>query len=208
MTEEIKKKKDKSSEDKIEKESLPKDENSKMEEVEDSGQTTGETEKEETLPKMITLPVSEYESLKKSSEKQCEYFEGWQRERADFINYKKRLEREQAGLKDFLSGEIVKKYLVVLDDIELAIKNKPVDGDFKGWDEGINLIYQKLIKILDGEGVKKIPTEGEQFDPKVHEALTQIESPEKESGEIIEVIRQGYLIGDRVLRPAIVVIAK
>lgn len=208
MTEEIKKKKDKSSEDKIEKESLQKDENSKVVEVEDSGQTTGETEKEETLPKMITIPVSEYEFLKKSSEKQCEYFEGWQRERADFINYKKRLEREQAGLKDFLSGEIVKKYLVVLDDIELAIKNKPKDGDFKGWDEGIDLIYQKLLKILEEEGVKKIPTEGEQFNPKVHEALTQIESPEKESGEIIEVIRQGYLIGDRVLRPAIVVIAK
>ena len=72
---------------------------------------------------------------------------------------------------------------------------------------GFNLIYQKLISILESEGVEHISTDGE-FDPNVHEALTQIDSPTHESGQVVEVMRQGYKIGDRVIRPALVVVAR
>ena len=147
---------------------------------------------------------SEYKKIVTQSK---EYFEGWQRERADFLNYKKRIEREQASLKNFITGEVIKKYLAVLDDMELAIKNRPSNEGLGDWMNGIDLIYQKLVSILDSEGVEKISTEGE-FNPNVHEALTQIDSSDHESGQIVEVMRKGYKIGDRVIRPALVVVAR
>lgn len=136
-----------------------------------------------------------------------EYFEGWQRERADFLNYKKRIERDQLALKNYLTGEIVKKYIAIVDDIELALKNKPNDNNYKEWVDGIGLIYQKLISILENEGVERISATG-QFDPNIHEALTQIDSPAHESGQIVDVMRQGYKIGDRILRPSLVIVAR
>ena len=145
-----------------------------------------------------------YEKLLTES---LEYFEGWQRERADFLNYKKRIEREQASLKGYVTSEIIKNYLVINDDLELALKNRPDQAHCEGWLEGINLIYQKLISILEREGLELIPAEGE-FDPNIHEALSQIAHPEMESGEIVEVMRQGYKIGDRVIRPALVIVAR
>ena len=153
----------------------------------------------------------DYEELeaeyKKIANQSKEYFEGWQRERADFLNYKKRIEREQASLKNFVTGEIIRKYLAVLDDMELAIKNRPPSEGLGDWMNGIDLIYQKLVSILDSEGVEKISTEGE-FNPNIHEALTQIDSSDHESGQIVEVMRKGYKIGDRVIRPALVVVAR
>jgi molecular chaperone GrpE len=146
----------------------------------------------------------DYEKLLTQSQ---EYFEGWQRERADFQNYKKRVERDQGSMKGYITAEIIKKYLVIVDDLELAIKNRPASEDCKGWVDGINLIYQKIILILEGEGVENIPVDGE-FDPNIHEALSQIENPEFDSGKIIEVMRQGYKIGERVIRPALVIVAR
>ena len=136
-----------------------------------------------------------------------EYFEGWQRERADFLNYKKRIERDQLALKNYLTGEVVKKYIAIVDDMDLALKNKPNDNNYKEWVDGIGLIYQKLISILENEGVERISTTGN-FDPNIHEALTQIDSPAHESGQIVEVMRQGYKIGDRILRPSLVIVAR
>lgn len=146
----------------------------------------------------------DYEQLLIQSQ---ENFEGWQRERADFQNYKKRIERDQVSLKGFVTAEIVKKYLVIIDDLELALKNRPASADCQGWVDGIGLIYQKLISILEGEGVELIPVEGE-FNPNIHEAISQIDHPEFESGRIVEVMRQGYKISERVIRPALVIIAR
>jgi molecular chaperone GrpE len=145
-----------------------------------------------------------YEKLMVQSK---EYFEGWQRERADFLNYKKRIERDQLALKNYLSGEVLKKYIAIVDDMELALKNKPNDNNIKEWVDGIGLIYQKLISILENEGVERISTTG-QFDPNIHEALTQIDSTAHESGQIVEVMRHGYKIGDRILRPSLVIVAR
>lgn len=160
---------------------------------------------------MTTIPLSEYEALKQELERaqQSEkaYFEGWQRERADFINYKKRIEREQSQLAETIAATILKKYLVIVDDLERALKNRPANVDAQ-WLEGIELIYKKLMGILEAEGVKRIPAEGAMFDPNLHEAISHEESPDHESGQIIEVVQQGYTIGDRVLRPALVRVAR
>jgi molecular chaperone GrpE len=137
-----------------------------------------------------------------------EYLDGWQRSRADFANYKKRVEREQELVYQVAAGSIIKRYLDVLDDLERALKNRPQSGEGAAWAEGIELIYRKLSTLLENEGVRAMQAEGEYFDPNLHEAITQEDNPDLESGQIIEVIKQGYLLGDRVLRPAQVRIAR
>ncbi|HZW03895.1 MAG TPA: nucleotide exchange factor GrpE [Anaerolineaceae bacterium] len=137
-----------------------------------------------------------------------EYFEGWQRERADFMNYKRRIERDQAQMAQSVTGSIAKKYLPVLDDLERALASIPEDPEAEKWAEGIELIARKLQGILESEGVQRIPAEDEQFDPNRHEAISLEDNADHASGEIIEVVQQGYMIGDRVLRPAKVRVAR
>ena len=146
--------------------------------------------------------------LEKTRLESKEYFEGWQRERADFANYKKRIERDQVQMVQSLNGTIIKKYLVVLDDLDRALKNRPTDPEGAKWAEGIDLIYRKLQTILENENVKRISAEIEFFDPNIHEAISHEDSPDHESGQVIEVLQHGYMIGDRVLRPALVRVAK
>ena len=164
-----------------------------------------ETKAESDEDEEVVLKKKEYdEILQKSNEN----FEGWQRERAEFLNYKKRIEREQLSLKNFIIADIIKKYLAVMDDMELAFKNRPDFEACNGWVDGIGLIQQKLNQILESEGIEEIPAEGLEFDPNVHEAVTQIDSPDHESGMVIEVMRKGFKVGERVIRPALVIIAR
>lgn len=133
---------------------------------------------------------------------------GWQRERAEFSNYKKRVERDHAQSRQDITGAIIKKYLVVLDDLELALKNKPKGGQGEAWANGIELIARKLLSIIEAEGVERISENRVMFDPTIHEAISSEENADFESGEVIEVIRHGYKLGDRVLRPAMVRVAR
>jgi len=146
-------------------------------------------------------------ALQEATQKSAEYLEGWQRARAEFLNYKKRVERErQQRVQDAVSS-IALKILPVVDDLERALKNRPTEGDAVEWAAGIELIYKKLQSILAAEGVTPMQAEGEMFDPNLHEAIAQMPSDGYESGQIIEVVQQGYMIGDRVLRPALVRVA-
>jgi molecular chaperone GrpE len=161
---------------------------------------------------LVGLTLDEYNDLQKKVEqaeqKSKEYYEGWQRERADFVNYRKRIERENALLHQTLSGQILKKYLVILDDLERALKNRPAQGEGADWSQGVELITRKLTTILDSEGVKPIEAKGAMFDPTLHEAISNEDSPDHKSGEVIDVVQNGYMIGDRVLRPALVRVAR
>lgn len=146
--------------------------------------------------------------LEKANQQAAENFEGWQRERADFLNYKKRIERDQITTLQAMKGDIYKKFLDVLDDLERALKAKPANGDGVAWAEGIECIYRKLLNSLEANGVTQMDAENKEFDPNLHEAITHEESPDHESGQIIEVIEQGYILGDRVIRPARVRVAR
>jgi len=149
------------------------------------------------------------QELELAQAKIAENFEGWQRERADFMNYKKRIERDQAQTVQNITGGIVKKYLVVLDDMERALKHAPeAGGDVQAWVGGIELIFRKLQNLLESEGVQRIDADGQMFDPNLHEAISHEDSPDHESGQVIEVLQQGYTLGDRVLRPALVRVAR
>lgn len=148
------------------------------------------------------------EELEKTKAMAAEYFDGWQRERADFQNYKRRVERDQIMLTQDINGRVIKRFLAVQDDLDRALKNRPAGGEAAIWSEGIELVNRKLAGILESENVKVIEAENQQFDPTYHEALSHEESSDHESGQIIEVIQQGYMLGDRVLRPALVRVAR
>ena len=146
--------------------------------------------------------------LAEAQNKMEEYLDGWQRSRAEFANYKKRIDREQAQIYQVTTGNVIKRYLGIVDDLERALKNCPPDGQGAVWADGIKLIYQKLLSLLENEGVKPMEADGQSFDPNLHEAITLEESDQHKSGQVIEVTQQGYTLGDRVLRPASVRVAK
>ncbi len=148
-------------------------------------------------------------ALDESRSQAQEYLEGWQRERAAFDNYRRRVEQQREQTRRELLISIIKRYLEVLDDLELALKNKPTEGAGAEWAKGIELIYRKMLNILESEGIKPIPAEpGMQFDPRYHEAISHEPHDEHESEQIIEVLRRGYMIGDQVIRPALVRVAQ
>jgi molecular chaperone GrpE len=170
-------------------------------------------------PQPETAPLSEapettvdLDSLQKELEtarKQAsENLECWQRERADFTNYKKRIEREQEVLSQNISAATVKKFLAALDDMERAMKLRPTAGDDAAWADGMELVYRKLVGIVESCGVTPMQIENQAFNPNFHEAITHEDSPDHESGQIIEVVQKGYMIGDRVMRPALVRVAR
>jgi molecular chaperone GrpE len=148
------------------------------------------------------------QELEKAKMQANEYLDGWQRERADFTNYRKRIERDQIQLTQNITGNLVKKYLVILDDIDRAMKNRPTQGEAAAWAEGIELIQRKLQNVLEVEGVQPIDAAGKEFDPRYHEAVTHEENPDHPSGHVIEVLQNGYILGDRVIRPAQVRVAR
>ena len=143
--------------------------------------------------------------LKEAESKAGEYKDGWARTQADFQNFRKRVERDNEAFKASTKGDILKKVLPVLDDLERALQNRPVDD---AWANGIELVARKFQNILDMEGVKRIEAKGAAFDPNFHEAISHEPSAEVESGHVIDVVQNGYVIGERVIRPALVRVAQ
>lgn len=163
-----------------------------------------ETGSDETNIEILQLQQELAETQAKSNE----YLDGWQRSRADFINFKKRVDREQAEVYQRATANVIKKYLEVVDDLELALRNRPEAGDGSVWANGIELIYRKLLTILENEGVQRIIPQGQLFDPNFHEAISLEPSDQTESGYIIGVLKSGYMLGDKVIRPALVRVAQ
>lgn len=159
----------------------------------------------------VEIPV-EFDSLQnelnETKAKADEYLDGWQRTLAEFANYKKRIDREQEQAYQNTVGNVVKRYLPVVDDLERALNSRPANNDDAAWLAGIELIYRKIVNTLETDGIKVMETEGQLFDPNLHEAIATVPSDDHESGQIIEVLQKGYLLGDRVLRPAQVRVAE
>jgi molecular chaperone GrpE len=161
----------------------------------------------EAAPALVEI-ASLKEELAKSQAKAAEYLDGWQRSAADFSNYKRRIEREQTLNQQLASASVIKRFLEIFDDLERALKNRPQSGEASGWANGIELVYRKFLTYLETEGVQTIEAEGHSFDPNLHEAISQEDHPGLESGQIIGIVQQGYRLGDRVIRPARVRVAR
>ncbi|MEO5939715.1 MAG: nucleotide exchange factor GrpE [Candidatus Limnocylindrales bacterium] len=137
-----------------------------------------------------------------------EYLAGLQRERAEFSNYRRRTTEEREAMLGLAGEDLIRKVLAIADDFDLAIDNRPAELGASGWVEGVTAIDRKLRALLDSEGVKVVEAEaGRPFDPREHEAIVNVPGTGRAEGEIVEVIRRGYKLRDRVLRPALVAVA-
>ena len=149
--------------------------------------------------------AAEVDQLAKAKEDAQKYLANWQRAEADFANYKKRTEQERDELRRFGNVSLIINLLPVIDDFERAFGS--LDSNLAGlsWFDGIILIYRKLQQLLENAGVKPIQAEGQEFDPRLHEAVAHVDG---EEGKVVSVVQRGYKLHDRVLRPAMVVVGK
>jgi molecular chaperone GrpE len=150
--------------------------------------------------------VAELEQrLAEAEAKRDEYLDGLQRVAADFDNFRKRTARDQESLVARAHERLAKELLPVLDDLERTLV-AAADHEEAKLEEGVRLVHRELVDALTREGLVEIETDG-QFDPHLHEALLSQPS-DKEEGAVVDVIQKGYRLGDRVLRPARVVVSQ
>jgi molecular chaperone GrpE len=148
-------------------------------------------------------PENLEEVLAGEKEKAEEYLANWQRTQADFVNFRRRSEQERQEFNSFANANLLLGLLPVLDDLERALDAVPVKYKKSDWVEGVRLVERKFKTSLEGQGVKPIKALGEPFDPNFHEALRQGAGDE---GIIIEEFQKGYMLKDKLLRPAKVVV--
>ena len=140
-------------------------------------------------------------------QKADEYLRLAQRTQADFVNYRRRVDDERTQQARDASMTFLKKLLPVLDDFERAMANA-TPGDLESnWGKGVQLVERNLRGLLTSEGVERIEAEGAEFDPREHEAVGSQPSDQVAEGHVLHVTRQGYRKGDRVIRPAQVIVA-
>ena len=158
-----------------------------------------------------SLP-SEVEKLRLSlEEKEAEVkknYELYLRQVAETENFKKRTAREKAEAIRFSNEALVKDLLPVLDNIERAVEHARGGGNGEPLLEGIELVLKGFLEVLEKHGVKQIGAKGERFDPQSHEAFAQVESQDHEPNTVVEELHKGYAMLDRLLRPALVSVAK
>jgi molecular chaperone GrpE len=137
-----------------------------------------------------------------------EYLAALQRERAEFTNYKRRTAEEREQMAGLAAEGLLRKVLALADDFDLAVSHRPAAGVDDGWVEGIVAIDRKLRQLLESEGIAPIDAAaGVQFDPREHEAIVNVPNTGRPGGEIVEELRRGYRLRDRVIRPALVAVA-
>jgi molecular chaperone GrpE len=147
--------------------------------------------------------------LEQAKAQASENLDGWQRARAEFTNYKRRVEVERGELAVNAGAEALKRVLPAVDDFERAVQTLPEDLKDHAWVSGMLLVQRKLNAALEQSGITPISTNpGDIFDPNVHEAVTHEDSEQFTSEQIISEVQKGYRIGDRVLRPSLVRVAK
>ena len=154
---------------------------------------------------METEEIEDFAALKKAlveeESKSEKYLSNWQRSQADFANYKRRTEQEREAIVKLANAELILNLLSVVDDMERALDHVSGKIAASKWVDGIVLVYRKFVAIFEAYGVSEMKALGEQFDPNLHEAVAHVEG---ENDKVVAVIQKGYMLNDRVLRPAMV----
>ncbi|GIL12789.1 MAG: protein GrpE [Chloroflexota bacterium] len=163
-----------------------------------------ETAAEETVER----PQPSDEALIQAQKQAQEYLDGWQRERAEFSNYRRRMEQQLKESYQNASLEMLKNILPIIDDFERAMSSAPEGLEDQPWFNGVMLIYRKFQKLLDDQGVTAMDPVGEAFDPNRHEAIGTDDAADGQSGHVTVTLQKGYAHGDRILRPAVVRVAR
>ncbi|HJT58970.1 MAG TPA: nucleotide exchange factor GrpE [Ktedonobacteraceae bacterium] len=155
---------------------------------------------EELLVELKTQLVAE-------QAKSEEYLDMLRRTQADFINYKRRTGQEQNESRIAAQAAVLAQVLPILDDLGRALQAAPSELRDNSWVQGILLVAKRLMSVLEQLGVRQIGQPGEKFDPRWHEAVAREERADVPEGTILQVYRPGYMLGDRVIRPAQVTVA-
>lgn len=176
---------------------------------------TRKTRAEERIAELDTSPAAladQLDELKQrlaAAEKEAaETKAAWQRSAADFSNYRRRTEQEREASLGLANEMLLLKLLAVVDDFDRALAAMPPELKHLGWVEGLWLVERKLRALLESEGVTPIEAEGKPFDPREHEAVMHEETDKAPDDTVIGELQRGYRIRDRVLRPALVNVAK
>jgi molecular chaperone GrpE len=178
----------------------------------DGGHRTRAEERAEEIDVRPTKLLADIEhltgQLAEAKTQAEDYLAALQRERAEFLNFKRRTAEERERDLGLAGEDLIRKVLAVADDFDRAIEARPGSIAQDAWFEGVAAIDRKLRALLESEGVSPISAEpGTAFDPREHEAIANVPGTGRPEGEIVEQIRRGYRLRDRVLRPALVAVA-
>ena len=124
---------------------------------------------------------------------------------AEFNNYRKRMDRERRDLAEYTAGEVMKELLPIIDNLERALQAVEQDDPLR---KGVELIHKQMLDMLRKRGVTPIEALGADFDPNFHQAVIHEESAQHREGEVMQELQRGYVVGDRLLRPSMVKVAK
>ena len=162
---------------------------------------------DEPLSPPVETPPAPSDQLAELQRERDDYQDRWMRKAAEFENYRRRIERERREQADQTVTDLLLDLLLVVDDFDRALTVDAGEGG-AAYRKGVELIHSKLHDLLRKQGVKPIEAVGADFDPNIHQAVAHEASPDHRDGEVIDELRKGYTIGDRLLRPAMVKVAK
>jgi molecular chaperone GrpE len=134
--------------------------------------------------------------------------DAWLRSAADFDNFRKRTRREIEDARISEREDMLKHFLPVFDNLERAIQSAQRSTDVKAVADGLSMVLRQFVDVLGRRGITRVPTVGQPFDPAVHEAIQQVETGDHAAGTVIAEVQPGYMQGPRLMRPAMVVVAK
>ncbi|MDI6601693.1 MAG: nucleotide exchange factor GrpE [Thermoanaerobacteraceae bacterium] len=167
---------------------------------------------DQTQGEEVRRLIEEIDSLKEENsglkQQLNEYENLAKRAMADYDNYKKRMEKEKNELVRYSNEKLILDLLPIIDNMERAIESFKDNDSFKDYYEGIKMVLNQLYKMLEKYEVKEIIALGEEFNPYLHHAIAQVEDNEHKSNTVVEVLLKGYTLGDKVIRPSLVKVAK
>ena len=183
--------------------------------AEEAEAQTGRTRAEERIAALDERGGSMTEELEQlagelqiAEQRAVEAEAGWQRARADFANLKRRTQEERAEFATVASDRLLVRVLDLADDFDLAVAHVPDDVQGTPWVDGISAIDRKLRALLEAEGITSLDAEGQPFDPQTQQAISYEDTADVPDGTVIKVLQRGYTVGDRILRPALVAVAR
>lgn len=189
---------------------MPEEQSKQTREVRDATATADDQVQGQAAERQAVAndPEALKQELDRVRAKSDEYLDNWRRAAADLANYRKRAEKEASETVRAANSVLILRLLPILDDFDRAFQTIPEGLQDLTWVDGIRLISRKMRAVLEAEGLKPIETLGKPFDPNLHEAVIHEETDKYEEGRVIGELQKGYMLHDRVLRPALVKVSK
>lgn len=174
-------------------------------EVHDGGEEVLEdVQKVSMEEKVLTLEAE----LKQSKEQADDYYARLQRLQAEFDNFRKRTQKEKEETMKYAAERVIEAMLPVLDNFERAVSSSQSNQDFKSFSQGVEMISKQIKNILVKEGLTPIEAVGQPFDPKLHDAVLQVDSVDYPENTVVEELQKGYYLKDKILRPSMVKVSR